>query len=277
MNEASYISDAFLNVIDSPEFDDFLMKLINYFHWFLEKRYIDLDLDSDSAHIEQSLIEIEEYRRICGMHYMSEKCLACSYSILVLGNANYDEHHMKCGKSFTSNSERDAELFESLFSFCSSFVWITFRRKDFLLIETEVNRLFRSDFFNPSIHEIENELEKPNNKKTVPFFSRINYSSPIIISLFSTSNYISKCSKAKLDKSNKCKLIMPRYKCERYNYEELVKLVYLLPRVGIVGEPLHLYSLFTLAPLEDSPTREQSNTVVTSIAESTEKIESNMI
>lgn len=62
-----------------------------------------------------------------------------------------------------SSGFKDRGLYETLYPFCIFFVWITFKRRDYELIRTEIGRLLRSDSFNSEIR-VESILEEENRK-----------------------------------------------------------------------------------------------------------------
>ncbi|KAL4237778.1 hypothetical protein ACF0H5_002490 [Mactra antiquata] len=114
---------------------------------------------------EPSLSEKQAYADSLVKLKEAEKYLGQAYCVLVLGLGLEDEHHMICGMSRVSATDKDRAMFETLYSYCTFVVWIAFRRKDFEAVKKEVGRMLRSDTFNPAIRVKNAPEEKDPDKK----------------------------------------------------------------------------------------------------------------
>ncbi|XP_060559835.1 protein phosphatase 1 regulatory subunit 36-like [Ruditapes philippinarum] len=114
---------------------------------------------------EPSLSEKQAYADSLVKLQAAEKYLGRAYCVLVLGLGLEEQHHMSCGISRVSSTDKDRAMFETLYSFCTFVVWITFRRKDFEAVKKEVGRMLRSDTFNPAIRVKNAPEEKETEKK----------------------------------------------------------------------------------------------------------------
>ncbi|PAA76667.1 hypothetical protein BOX15_Mlig020145g1 [Macrostomum lignano] len=144
-------------------FDDFLMTLLLHFHWFFEKRTLDCKVYP--ANVHKSRHEIQEYEDICVKVSSTEKVIGRSYCALILGQGVADTHHMAAGDSRVSATKNDREMFETLYSFCSYVVWLTFKRREFDKIEKEMGRIFWSDTFNLAMREKNYQTDENGNEK----------------------------------------------------------------------------------------------------------------
>lgn len=164
LGEVHQISETFEGLFPTEQFDNFLMDLLRYFSCFFEKLQQE-HKQNTSQFIEPSLSEKKAYADSLVKLKIAEKFLGQSYCVLVLGLGLDDQHHMACGLSRVSSTDKDREMFETLYSFCSYVVWITFRRKDFESVRKEVGRMLRSDTFNPAIRVKNAPEEKETDKK----------------------------------------------------------------------------------------------------------------
>ena len=79
------------------------------------------------------------------------KSLARIYCMLILGLGSTEYHHMMGGKKRVSCGFKDRGIFETLYPFCTFFVWITFKRRDYEIIHHEIGRMLRSEAFSNSM------------------------------------------------------------------------------------------------------------------------------
>ncbi|KAI4457917.1 hypothetical protein MML48_7g00008317 [Holotrichia oblita] len=78
--------------------------------------------------------------------------LAREYLSLIGGLEDAAKFHHMSSRNSDSLSDKDRRLFEMLMCMSSRVVWIALQRKHLTLIELEMGRVFRSDFFNIIVH-----------------------------------------------------------------------------------------------------------------------------
>ncbi|XP_052768940.1 protein phosphatase 1 regulatory subunit 36-like [Mya arenaria] len=146
------VSDTFDSLYHNKQFDHFLIYLLTYFDCFFEKLHQE-HKQNISTYIEPSLSEKQALADSIEKLKAAEKYLGQAYCVLVLGLGLEDEHHMACGMNRVSSTDKDRDMFETVYSFCSYVVWITFKQnpKDKETVRKEVGRMLRSDTFNPAI------------------------------------------------------------------------------------------------------------------------------
>nr|XP_023960927.2 protein phosphatase 1 regulatory subunit 36 isoform X3 [Chrysemys picta bellii] len=158
--DESYHIPSFTAVMRSKQLDEFLMALLFYLSYYLEK--IALEKKPKSFMVNPSVLDQKEREETLAKLTGTKKHLAKVYCILILGLGMAEQHHMACGKRKTSSSQKDREFFECFYNFCTYVAWVVFRRKHFQEIQEEVGRLLRSDIFNPALRE----KNSPNLQKT---------------------------------------------------------------------------------------------------------------
>ncbi|KAM3856541.1 protein phosphatase 1 regulatory subunit 36 isoform 2-T2 [Vipera latastei] len=142
---------SFSLVMRCKQLDDFLMALLYYISFYLEK--ITLEMKPKSFMGKPSILEKKEMTENQIKLAVTKKHLAEMYCILILGLGMSDQHHMACGKKKISSSRKDREFFECLYNFASYVAFVTFRQKNLKEIQEEVGRLLRSNIFNPAVRE----------------------------------------------------------------------------------------------------------------------------
>ncbi|TFK16035.1 forkhead box protein N3 [Platysternon megacephalum] len=158
--DESYHIPSFTAVMRSKQLDEFLMALLFYLSYYLEK--IALEKKPKSFMVNPSVLDQKEREETLAKLAGTKKHLAKVYCILILGLGMAEQHHMACGKRKTSSTQKDREFFECFYNFCTYVAWVVFRRKHFQEIQEEVGRLLRSDIFNPALRE----KNSPNLQKT---------------------------------------------------------------------------------------------------------------
>ncbi|XP_071963671.1 protein phosphatase 1 regulatory subunit 36-like [Antedon mediterranea] len=267
LNEVNFSTELFeMSLLSLEQFDVFLLGLLNYFASFFDK--IALENKPKPMTTEPSQKEKKEMASIIGRMDATQKGLAQSYCVLVLGLGLQSHHHMACGGSRVSSTYRDRLMYESLYKFCVYVVWIAFRRRDYDVIHKEVGRLLRSDVFNPALrvknapaeddlvdtekkYQTEIDYEKwksdflapAQHRKTKPkrpaITSIINQRSPMLVSVLPTpkeeSNWLFNTHK-------------PNHSGNMNIHEDKIAFgTKLSKRVGILGEPLSGFNQNTLA------------------------------
>ncbi|XP_078516438.1 protein phosphatase 1 regulatory subunit 36 [Lissotriton helveticus] len=180
----------FSTEIRNQQLDDFLMALLYYLNWYIERMFLDKKPNPLMTNI--SRLEMEEKDEVFTKTELAEKHFAHMYCILVLGVGNPELHHMACGRSKASTTQKDRNLYEALYNFSAAVAWVAFRRKHLNIILEEVGRLLRSNAFNPALR-LNEDLEENQTKhsfgkrKTInkrpAIRSIIHQRSPALISL----------------------------------------------------------------------------------------------
>ena len=94
-----------------------------------------------------------------------------------------------------SSGFKDRGIFETFYPYCVLFVWVTYKRRDYELINHEVGRLLRSDSFNSRV-KIESILEEDN--KAIDFSKlNVNRSKERIVKKFEDSTSMLEYYKSK--------------------------------------------------------------------------------
>ncbi|CAF0751464.1 unnamed protein product [Brachionus calyciflorus] len=174
LSKRYYIPVEFERYCNDPKskeaFEEYLLTLANYFYWFFEA--IDSKILINPMCIERSQEEKKRIELAEKMILKTLKSLARCYCTIILGLGSEEYHHMNAGKNRVSSGFKDRGLYETLYPFCIFFVWITFKRRDYELIRTEIGRLLRSESFNSEIR-VESILEEENRKPTTRITKRI--------------------------------------------------------------------------------------------------------
>ncbi|XP_064623437.1 protein phosphatase 1 regulatory subunit 36-like isoform X2 [Lineus longissimus] len=158
LSEVESVAPAFDDLFSTEQFDEFLVYLINYFQCFFEK--VAHENKPNPMNIEPSVAELKYYENLCQRVEVAQRQIGQTYCILVLGLGLEPFHHMACGFSRVSATYTDRNMYETIYSFCSFVVWISFKRKEYETIRKEVGRILRSDTFNPAIR-VKNAPDEP--------------------------------------------------------------------------------------------------------------------
>ncbi|XP_053545032.1 protein phosphatase 1 regulatory subunit 36 [Bombina bombina] len=274
-NEHLYMT-SFASAVRGQQLDDFLLALLCYMSFYLEKYALEKKPKSlvlaPSALVQREMAELTTRTELALRHF------AHTYCILVLGEGMVEQHHMACGKSKASATKTDRRFYECLYSFCVFLAWVVFRRRELHVIQEEVGRLFRSNAFNPDL-SLRDALqtpgrnllvEKEKTKKTATYAdsrkghlkrpaiqSIVTQRSPVLISLIPSSKDKSQYlfEQHQLHPSNSSELVQ--------NWSELTPALD-TPRIGILGEPLNHFQPRTLNPIgteneDESAEKEEIN------------------
>ncbi|XP_065541860.1 protein phosphatase 1 regulatory subunit 36 [Lathamus discolor] len=142
-------------VMGNEKLDDFLMALLFYISFYLEK--IALEKKYRSLTLTMISFEKTEMDNVLEKLAMSRIHLAKVYCNLILGQRMAQQ---SSGKEIPS-LQKDRSYFEGLYNFSSYVAWLVFRRKHFQVIREEIGRLLFSDVFNPALRGKKNiELQK---------------------------------------------------------------------------------------------------------------------
>lgn len=266
LSEVEPIAPAFEQMFSTHQLDEFLVLLLNYFHWFFDR--LSREANPNPVHIETSLAEKKYLAEMKVKLESAQKQLGRAYGVLILGIGMCDEHHMSCGKSRVSNTYRDRSTYETLYSFCTFVVWIAFRRREHDILKREINRMLRTDTFNPVLRiknadvgedELELKLSPAEYRRTQgnrpPIKSIVTQRSVALVSilplpreeadwLFKRTPAVPPTSPEETGQEDLTE--EPRdleFKDLNFDMENL--------NIGIIGEPLDQFNLLTLTPLDE--------------------------
>uniref|UniRef100_A0A8C6ISU8 Uncharacterized protein n=1 Tax=Melopsittacus undulatus TaxID=13146 RepID=A0A8C6ISU8_MELUD len=149
---------SFEEVMGNEKLDDFLMALLFYISFYLEK--IALEKKYRSLSLTMISFEKTEMDNVLEKIAMSRIHLAKVYCNLILGRRMAQQSSRKGKPSL----QKDRSYFEGLYNFSSYVIWLVFRRKHFQVIREEIGRLLFSDVFNPALRGKKNiELQERGN------------------------------------------------------------------------------------------------------------------
>ncbi|XP_063803288.1 protein phosphatase 1 regulatory subunit 36 isoform X2 [Pseudophryne corroboree] len=262
---------SFLETERTQQIDTFLMALLYYLSCYLENA----QYEKKPKFLTPNVIFLKHKEGVQHKRRteFALKHFGYMYCNLILGEGMSDQHHMACGKSRASATQRDRRFYESLYSFCICAGWVVFRRKGLEVIEAEVGRLMRSSTFNPALKMndappepgrttkkttyAENRMVTPKRPSIKSFFTQ---RSPLLTSVMPRPNERSQylyqrhtlhpegCSEPKGPTS-----WMQMFPAE------------ILTGIGIIGEPLRNYYYHNLIPVfsddeEEPETQEKKST-----------------
>ncbi|NXL91541.1 PPR36 phosphatase, partial [Alectura lathami] len=159
----SYRMLPFAAVMGNKKLDEFLMALLFYMSFYLEK--IALEKETRSLISTMIFLENEEMDDMSAKLAVARIYLSKVYSNLVLGRGMAQQNRMSCGKRKPS-LQKDRHFFEGFYNFCSLVTWLVFRRKHFQVIREEIGRLLCSDMFNPALRDRNNVLSQKATDQT---------------------------------------------------------------------------------------------------------------
>ncbi|XP_061468341.1 protein phosphatase 1 regulatory subunit 36 isoform X2 [Rhineura floridana] len=256
----SFHIHSFSLVMRCKQLDDFLMALLYYICFYLEK--LALEMKPKSFMGKPSVLERKEMKENQIKLAVTKKHLAEMYCILILGLGMSDQHHMACGKKKISMTQKDREFFECLYNFSSYVAFVTFRQKNLKEIQREVGRLLRSDIFNPALRErttptegLKTDVTKEVKKVTFSYRKSTDVRQPAIRSVMdqrspvlSTLLPMPKDSAQYLFQDH---YLHPGKTDPGYSPEELPDFssVVLESKIGIIGCPRSKFIPHTLQPV----------------------------
>ncbi|KFV60111.1 Protein phosphatase 1 regulatory subunit 36, partial [Tyto alba] len=178
---------SFAAVMRNEKLDEFLMALLFYLSFYLEK--IALEKKCRSLISTMIFLKNKEMDNVLAKLAVAKIHLAKVYCNLILRGGTAQQHHMPHGKRKTS-LQKDRCFFESFYNFCSYVSWLVFRRKHFQVIREEIGRLLCSDVFNPALRDRNNVgLQKPGDRTAdanavrMPYLRKIHAKHPSISSM----------------------------------------------------------------------------------------------
>ncbi|XP_053134050.1 protein phosphatase 1 regulatory subunit 36 isoform X1 [Hemicordylus capensis] len=261
---------SFSIVMRCKQLDGFLMALLYYISFFLEK--IALENKPKSFMGKPSVLEKKEMKENRIKLAVTKKHLAEMYCILILGLGMAEQHHMACGKRKISTSQKDRDFFECLYNFSSYVAFVTFKQKNLKEIQQEVGRLLRSNIFNPALRDrttrkevIKTDITKEAKKVKFPYCRSADARQPAIRSVMdqrspvlSTLLPMAKDSAQYLFQNH---YLRPGKTSPSYDPEDLPELssVVTQNKIGIIGTPRSKYNPHTLIPLGIQDEMEEDN------------------
>ncbi|XP_014807061.1 PREDICTED: protein phosphatase 1 regulatory subunit 36 [Calidris pugnax] len=178
---------SFAAVSGNEKIDEFLMALLFYLSFYLEK----LALEKKHRSLISTMIFVEkkEMENVLAKLLVARIHLAKVYSNLILERGMARQHHVPSGRRKTS-SQKDQSFFEGFYNFCSYMAWLVFRRKHFQVIQEEIGRLFHSNVFDPTSRDRNNvDLQKAGDRTAaastvqLPYLSKVRPKRPSITSM----------------------------------------------------------------------------------------------
>ncbi|XP_034960528.1 protein phosphatase 1 regulatory subunit 36 isoform X2 [Zootoca vivipara] len=255
----SFRMHSFSLVMRCRQLDDFLMALLYYLNFYLEK--LALEMKPKSFMGKPSALERKEIRKNQINLAVTKKHLAKLYCILILGLGMSEQHHMACGKRKISTSRKDREFFECLYNFSSYVAFVTFRQKNLKEIQQEVGRLLRSNIFNPALREtakpkeLKTDVTKEVKKVIFRYRKRTDGRQPAIRSIMDQRSPVLS-TLLPLPKYSAQYLFQDHYlpagrSQPAYVPEELPAFSSVVPepKIGIIGCPRHRFIPHTLQPI----------------------------
>ncbi|OXB75683.1 UNVERIFIED_CONTAM: hypothetical protein H355_015377, partial [Colinus virginianus] len=135
----------FAAVMGNKKLDEFLMALLFYMSFYLEKLALEKKIRSLISTV--IFLDNKEMDDVLAKLAVAKIYLAKVYSNLVLGKGIAPQSCTSHGMRKTS-LQKDRNSFEGFYNFCSYVTWLVFRRKHFQVIREEIGRLLCSDMFN---------------------------------------------------------------------------------------------------------------------------------
>ncbi|XP_060117794.1 protein phosphatase 1 regulatory subunit 36 isoform X2 [Heteronotia binoei] len=260
---------SFSVVLRCKQLDDFLMALLYYINFFLEK----FTLENNPRYCmggQPSALEKQEMMETQRKMEVAKKHLAEVYCILILGLGMTEQHHMACGKRKTSASKKDRDFFEGLYNFSSYVAYVAFKQRNLKEIQKEVGRLLRTNIFNPALRErtrakqmmktdVTQELKKtPFSHRRSPsarqpaIRSVLDQRSPVLSTLLP----MAKDSAQYLFQDH---YLHPSRTPRTVHAEDLPSLSSIVTesKIGIIGAPRNKFSPHTLLPIRTEEEEEE--------------------
>lgn len=143
------LTPEFIKFFHTSSMDKFLRSLIVYFQYYIRlwEKMSKRRIATKRKLKHPETIKLES----CACDNLSElRCLVGRYyAVLLMGMHDSKKYHHMHNKNNTSLSDKDRRLFECLVPLLVRVVWIALKRKQFSLIQIELNRLLRTMFFSP--------------------------------------------------------------------------------------------------------------------------------
>ncbi|KAM6392967.1 protein phosphatase 1 regulatory subunit 36 [Pluvialis apricaria] len=254
---------SFAAVVRNEKLDEFLMALLFYLSFYLEK--IALEKKCRSLISTMIFLEKKDMDDVLAKLVVARIHLAKVYCNLILERGTAQQRHMPSGKRKTS-LQKDQSFFEGFYNFCSYVAWLVFRQKHFQVIREEIGRLLYSDVFNPTLRDKNNVDSQKAGDRTaaantvqLPYLRKVHIKHPSInimvhqrSSVLSTLLPLPKDSAQYLSQNHYCRGRDPRpCTCDCLpDFSELFT-----TKVGILGA--HCSELKSLMSMPDGTVEEE--------------------
>ncbi|NXJ00034.1 PPR36 phosphatase, partial [Psophia crepitans] len=236
---------SFAEVMRNKKLDEFLMALLFYLSFYLEKNT--LEKKCRSLLSTMIFVKMKEMDDVLAKLAVARIRLAKAYSNLILERGTAQQHHTPSGKRKTS-LQKDRSFFEGFYNFCSHVAWLVFRRKHFQVIREEIGRLLCSNVFNPALRDRSNvNLQKAGDRTAdantvrLPHLRKVHTKHPSINSMvhqrspvLSTLLPLPKDRAQCLSKNRYCRGRDPR-PCTCDDLPDFAE--WFTTKVGIIGAP----------------------------------------
>lgn len=192
------ISNQFIEFFHCDTVDQFLNDLIIYFEYFLKiveflliRRDEMSNVDGRSKIHNMHSISID---RILSKYLSQYRLiLAREYSRIIVGAGDTQQFHHLNNKQQKSLTNKDRSFYEILICVATRIVWIGLHRRAFAVIDSEINRLFRSNHFNIAQKQIPNCLKFSKREQEILYginnnlVNCRNQKSPLILEILNIS------------------------------------------------------------------------------------------
>ncbi|NXP08141.1 PPR36 phosphatase, partial [Thinocorus orbignyianus] len=183
---------SFATVTRNEKINEFLMALLFYLSFFLEK--IALEKKYRSLISTMIFVEKQEMDDVLANLAVARIHLAKVYCNLILERGVARQCHVPSGRRKTS-LQNDRSFFEAFYNFCSYVAWLVFRRKHFQVIREEIGRLLYSDVFNPTLRDRNNvDLQKAGDRAAVASTVQLLYPRKVCTKRPAINSMIHQCS-----------------------------------------------------------------------------------
>ncbi|NXX19542.1 PPR36 phosphatase, partial [Podargus strigoides] len=163
---------SFAAVMRNEKLDEFLMALLFYLSFYLEK--IALEKKYRSLISTVIFLKEKEMDDMLVKLAVARSHLAKVYCNLILERGMAQHYHIPGEKRKTS--QKDQNFSEGFYNFCSYVAWLVFRRKHFQVISEEIGRLLCSDVLNPALRARNNvDLQKAGDLNAATNTVRLPY------------------------------------------------------------------------------------------------------
>nr|CAI5855487.1 unnamed protein product [Callosobruchus analis] len=152
----SHLSLEFISYFHTKAMDNYLRSLIVYFQYYfqiwnkLQARRVE-----GARKLRQPIVDILENEIRDDLSDL-RAMVARNYAALMLGIGDAKQFHHMNNRNNVSLSDKDRRIFETFVVMSERVVYIALTRKYLSLIEKELNRMLRTDTFNPIIHGHQN-------------------------------------------------------------------------------------------------------------------------
>ncbi|XP_044757275.1 protein phosphatase 1 regulatory subunit 36-like [Coccinella septempunctata] len=146
--EVKDLSSEFIRFFHLPTMDAFLRAAIVYFQYFFQIwDHVEQRREDAKRKLTQPIVTVLEDKIMDNIGDL-RSILSREYHRLTCGMTDARKFYHLNNKNNVSTSDKDRRLFEAFMCVAVRVIWWTLHRKNFSLIETELNRLLRTKVFN---------------------------------------------------------------------------------------------------------------------------------